>query len=529
MQSLLARESAHVTPLKTHHPLGDDRPFCVVIPNFLSRSECQAMIALSDSRGFASAETDYPPSYRNNERQVIDDSGLADMMLRRLEGMAPATLDRVDETNGGGTASWALDSVNERFRFCRYRPGQRFNIHQDGVHHRADGHQSCLTFMVYLTDGSEFTGGDTVFYSDGPGGNEFGDSPRIIGRVRPQAGSLILFDHCLWHAGEVVSTGVKHIVRSDILYRRSNPEPHAQVGPFQPKHRGYVWTMAKLGEGTFASGGRDASIRIWSDKGKLLRQLHGHGQSVLGLTALTGNRLASVSRDRSMRFWDIDTGKCERVVHTHEGAVLTVATLSDNRIVTGGADAKIMLWDEGGNAIATLSGHSGWVWAAVALASGRFASASEDGSVMVWDQHTGRRLHTLAGTSPLRTLAVSDDGRHAIVGNIDGEVVVWEDSGEQWKTARRFQAHTAAVRRVRILGPNVLATAGEDNYLRIWDMQDWRLICEYRHDNFVTDVMLLDNSYLSCSYDGSLRSQSLIAPPADPSAINLLRSSGTFS
>ncbi len=503
MQTALALDSTQ----DAHHPLADDRPFCVVIPNFLSQSECAAMIALSESRGYASAEADYPPSYRNNERQVIDDSELARTMLRRLQGIAPATLDRVEETSAASSRRWTLDSVNERFRFCRYRPGQRFSIHQDGIHHRGDTRQSCLTFMVYLTDGSEFTGGDTVFYSDGPGGDEFGSGPGIIGRVRPRAGSLILFDHALWHAGEVVTEGVKHIMRSDIRYRRASVAPYTPAGPFQPGHHGYVWTLARLDDGTVASGGRDTTIRIWSSAGELLRQLNGHGQSVLGLTALAGKRMASVSRDRSMRFWDIESGKCERVVLTHNGAVLTVAALPDNKVVTGGADAKIMMWNDRGDAIATLSGHTGWVWAVSPIASNTFASASEDGSVIVWDHVTGRRLQTLHGATALRTLTVSEDGKYLIVGNIAGEVEVWEDFDEEWKMVQRFQGHTAAVRRARVVSPGVLATAGEDNYLRIWCMRDWRLLYESKHDNFVTDVALINNSYLSCSYDGSLRMQ----------------------
>lgn len=498
-----------------YHPLADDQPFCIVIPNFLSHSECEAITGFSDARGYANAETDYPPSYRNNERQVIDDKELAEQVLMRLGGIAPATLD-AEETHGGSVVRWQLACVNERFRFCRYSPGQQFNIHQDGVHHRNDGRQSRLTLMVYLTDGSEFTGGDTVFYSHGPAGNAFGQGPSVIGRVRPQAGSLILFDHCLWHAGEVVTSGVKHIMRSDIVYRRQDAEAQTPSGPFQPGHHGYVWALAKLGGGTLASGGRDTAIRIWSNSGEPVMQLKGHEQSVLGLAAIAGNRLVSVSRDRTMRFWDLRTGECERTVQTHEGAVLTVATLPGEKIVTGGADARLMLWDHGGDVIATLSGHTGWVWDAAPVASDQFASASEDGSVIIWSHKTGQRLHTLGGASPLRTLAVSEDGRQAIVGNIAGEIAVWEETDGQWKMVHRFQAHAAAVRRIRLFASGLLATAGEDNYVRIWRMGDWHLLSESRHDNFVTDVIELDDSYVSCSYDGSLRMHAFGAQSINP-------------
>jgi predicted 2-oxoglutarate/Fe(II)-dependent dioxygenase YbiX len=202
------------------YPLNDHPAFCLVVPDFLSPAECRAYIKQSEARGFSNAASDYPPSYRNNDRQLIDDPILATAMIKRLKAHAPAMLKRPDAN--GVSQTWSLTAVNERFRLCRYRAGQQFNIHQDGVHHRGDEEQSCLTFMIYLTDGDEFEGGDTVFYSHGPGGNQEGSPAKIIDRVRPRAGSLILFDHSLWHAGEVVTCGVKHIMRSDVLYRRES-------------------------------------------------------------------------------------------------------------------------------------------------------------------------------------------------------------------------------------------------------------------------------------------------------------------
>src|ERR1041384_5089683 len=98
--------------------------------------------------------------------------------------------------------------MNARMHFCRYQPGQQFSIHQDGVHHRAPGWRSMVTFMIYLTDCAAFSGGDTVFFSGGPDTAREGEElPRVIARVRPKAGTLILFSHALWHAGERVHSG----------------------------------------------------------------------------------------------------------------------------------------------------------------------------------------------------------------------------------------------------------------------------------------------------------------------------------
>jgi predicted 2-oxoglutarate/Fe(II)-dependent dioxygenase YbiX len=483
------------------HPLPANFGFCTLVPGFLSADECRQHIERSEARGYAPADSDYPPSYRNNDRQVVDDAAFAHSLLERLVPHAPATLTR-------DKALWALEGINQRFRFCRYRAGQQFNIHQDGVHHRGAGRQSCLTFMIYLTDGDDFGGGDTLFYSAGPAGEADGTPARLIGRVRPRAGSLILFDHTLWHAGETVTSGVKHILRSDVVYRRRAGDAGTPPSAFEPAHEGYVWTLARTATDALASGGRDSLIRLWRNDGQSLGSLQGHHQSVLGLAALPGGRLASVSRDRSLRLWDVEARRCEHVVISHTSSALSVTALPGGDLATGAADALVKLWRGNGDALATLRGHEGWVWSVVALTNDVLVSASEDGTLKLWRRGDGQCLFTLPGSVPLRDV-LALDGRRLVSGDIEGRLAIWESGGGGWHLTQRLQAHDAAVRRLRMLGSGLLATTGEDNRVRVWKLADWSLLSQSRHDNFVTDVLALpDGGHLSCSYDGRIATHS---------------------
>jgi predicted 2-oxoglutarate/Fe(II)-dependent dioxygenase YbiX len=475
---------------------------CHVVPGFLSPQECRQLTDAAQARGFAAAGSDYPPSYRNNDRQVLDDPALATRLLQRLRPHVPATLHAHGE-------DWQLDSLNERLRLCRYRPGQAFHIHQDGVHHRSASLRSHLTFMVYLTDGDEFEGGDTLFYDRGPGI----EPPRVVGRLRPRAGSLIVFDHALWHAGEQVTAGVKYIVRSDVLYRRTTPAAEPLAGPWEPAHRGYVWTLAALSGGLVASGGRDAVIRLWSAQGRCLRELQGHTQSVLGLAALGGERLVSVSRDRSLRVWDVASGRCEHADTAHDAALLAVAVAGPPDrplLATGSADGLVRV----GTALPgmqpapmqPLAGHGGWVWAVAALGPALLASASEDGSVRLWDLARSACVERLDTGVPLRTLAVAPDGQALAVGGIDGRLRLWRRNGPQWRPQPGWLAHGAAVRRVRFAAGGTLASAGEDGWVRLWHGGGAPLGDVTCHGNFATDVLPLEGAgWLSCSYDGGLR------------------------
>jgi WD40 repeat protein len=491
------------------NPLPPDLGFCLVVPEFLSRQECQHFIDLGERSGFATAATDYPPSYRNNERLVMDDASLAGWMLERMQAHAPKTFAL--QENQTKPQDWTLDSVNERFRFCRYRPGQQFNIHQDGVHHRGDALRSCLTFMIYLTDGDDFEGGDTLFFRSGPAAHGTQDrQPCVVARVRPRAGSLILFDHAIWHAGATVTAGVKHILRSDVLYRR--PESPAQAeavtsAAFTPAHQGYVWALASLGGGRIASGGRDAVIRLWHKTGEPAGQLAGHTRSVLGLAALGNERLASVSRDRSLRIWNLAAQRCEQTYTPHDTAALCVARLGDGEVATGGADGWIRRCHLKSGEITPLGSHEGWVWAIEPVGESLLASASEDGSARLWDTASGRCVASLGNsTVPLRTLAVAADQHRIATGNADGIVTLWVQRQGHWQASMTLQAHQSAVRRVRFLDAVTLATAGEDNCVRLWHLPQAALCGEKMHRNFATDVLALDEkTCLSCSYDGTIQ------------------------
>lgn len=493
--------------LQTEHPLPAAMGHCLLVHGFLSAEECAALIDAAEARGFVGAGSDYPPSYRNNDRQVLDDAELARRLFERLRSYAP---ERLVDADGAG---WRLHALNERLRLCRYRPGQRFNIHQDGVHHRGADERTRLTFMIYLTDGDAFDGGDTVFHAQGPQGG-IDDAPPVIARVRPRAGLLIVFDHALWHAGEAVTRGVKHILRSDLLYRRETPAPIAESASFAPGHDGYVWSLARLHDGRIVSSGRDAAIRVWSAEGALLARLQGHRQSVLGVCELDGDQLVSVSRDRCLRWWDLRSGECIREVAAHDAAVLSLLRLDDGQLASGGADARIALWTPHGDSVGDLCGHRGWVWALCKLDAHRLLSASEDGELRLWDACSRSCLAVWRGTAPLRSVDARVDpapsgsaAAHRIaIGDIDGRVRLFELHDDRFVALRDWLAHDAAVRRVRWLDDGRLVSCGEDGRVRLWSLQRDAAVAERRHANFATDaVELADGRLLSCGYDGELR------------------------
>ncbi|MEL6181936.1 MAG: 2OG-Fe(II) oxygenase [Myxococcota bacterium] len=170
------------------------------ISSFLTPEECQALIAHTEALGYdeAPVTTRRGPvmmkEVRNNTRVMVDDVPEAQRLWKRLAPMYPK----------GFPWPQAPIGLNERLRFYRYAPGQRFKPHRDGSYRRPNGEWSQVTFMVYLNGG--FEGGATRFLD--------GDGCTVV----PEEGKALLFAHMLMHEGAAVTSGCKYVLRSDVMY-----------------------------------------------------------------------------------------------------------------------------------------------------------------------------------------------------------------------------------------------------------------------------------------------------------------------
>lgn len=266
---------------------------CFVIKSAFSKSFCNQLIAQKKDT-FQSAHIHYPTSYRNNERQIIDNQEIANIVFSQIKKYVPHQI-QIEGIGKDEKGTWELRKLNDRIRVCRYKAGQYFNKHLDGVHYRSRTIQSKLTFMIYLNDNEDYRGGRTLFFNSK-------EDDTIIESFEPDAGDLIIFDHNLWHSGEKVEQGEKYILRSDILYENIDLKNKSCNHPFAEGHLGYVWSIINFSNKKITAG-RDKKIKIWNKEGKKIDELTGHQNSIISLLALNENILLSASRDQLIKFW----------------------------------------------------------------------------------------------------------------------------------------------------------------------------------------------------------------------------------
>lgn len=230
----------------------ETKKYIRVLENILTKRECDQLIDISERKGYETALVNIGggrqrlmADVRNNDRCIIDDWQIMETCWQRVLSVCqdeelihgPYRQGQSEEIVGlnGRMRSVKYNNqslhavgLNERMRILRYDPGTYFSPHHDGSYRRSReagpdrvGEVSCITAQFYLNEG--FQGGTTRFLNDW-NESEFYD-------VVPKIGSLLLFQHDLYHEGALLIEGRKYALRTDVMYTTKGPGHEYAVEP----------------------------------------------------------------------------------------------------------------------------------------------------------------------------------------------------------------------------------------------------------------------------------------------------------
>ena len=144
-----------------------------------------------------------------------------------------------------------------------------------------------------------------------------------------------------------------------------------------------------------AVGGEDGRIRLLDARtGQLVRQLGGHQRSVVFLGSSAAHQLISVSKDGTIRHWDLRSGRVDRTIETGQPAIWCAASTSDGRfIIVGDEDGLISIWSLKNSQCCRKVRHRGGVSSLVFSTDGKvFLSGGVKGVIRMWDLRSGETI-----------------------------------------------------------------------------------------------------------------------------------------
>ncbi|MCJ1243831.1 hypothetical protein MMC30_001028 [Trapelia coarctata] len=274
-------------------------------------------------------------------------------------------------------------------------------------------------------------------------------------------------------------------------------------------------------DSTIATGSMDNTVRLWdSQTGDTLgAPLKGHTKWVRSLAWEPYHlqhpgrpKLASASKDATVRIWDVVSKRIEAVLSGHKGSVSCVRWGGTGKIYTSSQDKTVKIWRANdGTLISTLTAHTHWVnhlalstdfilrtayhnhtgqipgSAAEKLAKAlsrfetaatingevveRLVSASDDFTIYLWNpSSTLKPIACLLGhQKQVNHVTFSPDGQLIASAAFDNHVKLWNASDGKFLFSLR--AHVGPVYMTSFSADSrLLVSASKDTTLKVWDV-----------------------------------------------------------
>jgi WD40 repeat protein/serine/threonine protein kinase len=209
------------------------------------------------------------------------------------------------------------------------------------------------------------------------------------------------------------------------------------------------------------------------------RQLLPRDPRVVLCTAFSpdGKTLATGSRDKTVKIWDVASGRRLAVLESHTGLVFALAYAPDGKTLASAGSDKIILWD-----VLTWEERASGAGLGVAFSmafspdSKMLTVANLDRTVRLLDVATGKATASWPdfGKGSWSAMAISPDGKTAALGSAGvphwSAVILWDLEAGQQRAI--LKGHTKRVKALAFSPRDgkTLASASEDTTIKLWDV-----------------------------------------------------------
>ncbi|XP_054840478.1 p21-activated protein kinase-interacting protein 1 isoform X2 [Eublepharis macularius] len=238
---------------------------------------------------------------------------------------------------------------------------------------------------------------------------------------------------------------------------------------------------------------------------------HAHSAS-LSAVAVNDRYVVTGSRDETMQIYDLKKRVEHGALLQHNGTISCLEFYGKTHLLSGAEDGLICIWNtKKWECLKSIKAHRGHVTSLSIHPSGRLAlSVGTDRTLRTWNLV---------------------EGRSAFIKNLkqNAHLVKWSPSGELYVVVIAnkvdiYKLETAAVSgtivtekrvsSVRFITDCILAIAGDEEFVRLFDCESQNCLCEYKaHENRIKDIHSFEREGLhvlvTASSDGYIKMWSL--------------------
>ena len=261
-----------------------------------------------------------------------------------------------------------------------------------------------------------------------------------------------------------------------------------------------------------ASVSDDKIVRLWDiETQQEILALAGHSQFVKTVAFSPHSQpwVVSGSWDRSIKIWNPQTGHLEQTILGHQNKVNVVVFSPDGGIIaSGGLDKMVRLWHfPSGEIIASFKAHNLAI-TSLAFSSNILATGSTDSTVKLWDRSSLKLLHTLTGhIGAVKTVAFSPGGQCLASGGDDRTIRLWDvSSGECIAT---LGGHPWLISSL-LFSPDgeTLLSGSWDKTVKLWEVKTGKVVSVLQgHTDCVTCLAMTKDgrTIISASNDQTIK------------------------
>jgi WD40 repeat protein len=281
-------------------------------------------------------------------------------------------------------------------------------------------------------------------------------------------------------------------------------EVKVRPGPAVKSPVGRLDHLAVSADGRRALSSNPDNVCIWSleKEPKPLRTVKSKG--AIGLALTPDGKFALTSHtDRSLRLWDLQAEKPPRSIGETPFPVMypSLSPKGDRAILGGSGNGQVWIWDvAAGKEVQAIVAGLGAV-VTVFLPDGKHALTGVGRTLTFWDVASGKEGRFLTGSGRrMDALVVSADGKRAVTGGNDGEVLLWDLEGGKgpWRLeglpGTDLGVSVALSPDGRLVAACTVEGGPGPGHLRFWDAASGKVVGKFDGaDYFLRDIAFASN------------------------------------